>query len=298
MGASQSNTVSSTDIANSFVSSAVINATSKNTTTASGSQSINISCTDAVATKAAELCSAEKAQFIALIPSLGLSSQEKVNLIQTYSPPVCSTCEISDVSQDMGITITASDINNNEVANKIQAELSSKLQEALKNTQSGVVGYSASNVESITKIKNYVDNSFNVNVVNEALKSFNFDQNITVTNAKAKNVSQKMVANVVASSIVDNAIKNDSSLKAAVDKATTAESKTSGVVDSILGAITALAGMGTILMIIAMIVGGFLIFKLRLHCAIPIFAPMCAMQSLSGDDSSNDRDDADDDADE
>jgi hypothetical protein len=79
-------------------------------------------------------------------------------------------------------------------------------------------------------------------------------------------------------------MKNDSSLKAAVEKATTIESKTSGVVDSIFGALTAFAGMYMVVAIVVLVVGGFLVYKLKLHCAIPMFAPMCMMNSVTGDD--------------
>ncbi len=290
MGATSSKTTSTTDIANSFVSSAVISVTTKNTTTASGSQNINVSCTDKVATKSAELCQAQQKSNMEdafKLAALMSDDNKKIELIkaaQAYEPAVCSTCEIGDITQDMGITITVSEINNNEIANKIQAELKSKIDEQLKNVQSGVIGASSSKVESLTKIKNYVENKFDAKIVNESLKAFNFDQNITATNAKAKNVSQKMVANVVASSIVENAMKNDSSLKAAVEKATTIESKTSGVVDSIFGALTAFAGMYMVVAIVVLVVGGFLVYKLKLHCAIPMFAPMCMMNSVTGDD--------------
>jgi hypothetical protein len=284
MGATESKTLSSTDIANTFVATAIIKATNKNATTTNGSQSIVLSCTDAVKLNSDTLCEKAKSNFaMSVVTNPSLSTYDKTQLIAAYSPEVCSACEAGDISQDLGISITVSEINNNEVANKIKAELSSSIEEQLKNTQSGTIGYGKSDVESLTTIKNYVENKFDVNIVNESLKQFNFDQNINSTNMKVKNISQKMVANVVASSMVSNALSNDSELEMAVKKVTKAESVTTGVIDSLAN----MFGNIMIMYVIMFVVVAVIAYSLKLHCFVPPFSFLCAAQAASSMGSSN-----------
>lgn len=298
MGATSSKTQSSVDIANSFVTNVVTNVTNKNKVTTSASQNMEFSCSDAVKVNSDNACSkliSENTSIIMADPSLSVS--DKIKLRDSYHPSVCDACTISgNISQESIISITTDDISNNSMANSIQAELSSKINDQLKNTISGTIGAASSKVEALTTIKNYVDTKFDTNIVNESLKQFAFSQTIKSTNMNTTGmITQKLVANVVATNLVTNAIQNDAKLKAAVDKATTAESSTTGAIDSIMSAVKLLGSLWIVLGFIALIVGGFIVVKFKLYCMFPPLASMCAMNSMMGNDGEDNGGDGEDD---
>ncbi len=241
MGPSQSKTKTVNDIANEFVSNSVMKATNRNATTTVGSQSIKASCSDAVAIEAAKLCAEDKKFFNTLLLSDPLTPMaDKINMMKEYKPEVCDTCKISDISQDLGITITMDDIQNNTVATEIQSQIMSDLEKRLKNANTGTVA-GKSQVDAITKIKNLTVMNFDVDIVNETLKNFDFDQNIDLKNVKAGNISQKMLVKSISSSLISNTMKNSAELSNAVKDLIDADNKASGVVQGVADAAAGVA---------------------------------------------------------
>ncbi len=229
MGPSQSKTKSVTDIANEFVSTSVIKATTRNATTTAGSQKIKIECTDDVAKNASNLCSSEKLEMSKIIMMDATTPMtERIAAMKAYKPEVCDTCLISDITQDLGITITIDDIQNNTVATEIQTQIMADLEKKLKNANTGTIA-GKTQVDAITKVKNLVVNNFNVDVVNETLKNFDFDQNIDLKNVKVSNISQKMLVKSISSNLIANSMKNNAELQNAVKDLVDADNKAAGV---------------------------------------------------------------------
>ena len=297
MGASSSKTESSVDIANTVVTNVVTNVLTKNKVTASGTQTIDISCDQHSFDMMTAACSKDTDNMMKwLAIDNTLTGAEKQQII-AKGPASCDACTFSgNASQDMAISITAQDAQDNSIANSIKSQLSAKIDDALKNSISGTIGAASSKVTALTNIKNYVDNKFETNIVNETLKQFAFSQSIKVTNQKTTGaLSQKLVANVMASNIVNNAISNDSSLKSDIEKATKAEATTTGAIDSIMSMVKLLGGLWIVGAFIALIVGAFIVVKFKLYCMFPPLAGMCAMNSVMGNDGDDGGDDGGDD---
>ena len=241
MGPSQSKTKTVNDIANEFVSNSVMKATNRNATTTVGSQKIRAVCSDAVAIEAAKLCAEDKKFFnTLLLGDTATPMAEKIAMMKEYKPEVCDTCKISDISQDLGITITMDDIQNNTVATEIQSQIMADLEKRLKNANTGTIA-GKSQVDAITKIKNLTVMNFDVDIVNETLKNFDFDQNIDLKNVKAGNVSQKMLVKSISSTLISNSMKNSAELSNAVKELIDADNKAAGVVQGVADAAAGVA---------------------------------------------------------
>jgi hypothetical protein len=233
MGATESKSTSVSEIANEFVSNTVMKATSKNVTTTIGSQSIKVECTDAVANQAAMLCSEEKkAVTLAIMADTSQTLADRIAAAKSYIPDVCDTCKISDITQDLGITITLDDIQNNTVADEIRNQIVADLDKKIKNANVGTVSGKAQ-VDAINKVKNLTVNNFSSEIVNETLRNFNFDQNIDLKNVKASNISQKMVVKSISSSLVSNALKTDKELSNAIKEVIEADNKAAGIIQGV-----------------------------------------------------------------
>ncbi len=316
MGPRNSKVLTSAEIANEFVTNVVSSSVSNNNTIVRSSQNINISCSEAVAMNAATLCAQEKMSLQPLIMMDPAPISEKLAYYINYRPPVCDTCLVQDVSNDMGITITLEDIQSNNISTGILGDLTSAIDKKIQEANTGTVNASNTNTTALTKIKNSIATNFNHSSVNNVLKTFNFDQNISITNAKAKNISQKLVVNAVASSIVSSLFKADTGLKQAVADAVSSSNTNTGVVQGVAevagktidnavntagktldnavnnAANTANNAIDTVgdtadnalnfaknmiyIYILVGLVVAFMVYKTKLYCAIPIFTPFCA----------------------
>lgn len=238
MGPAQSSTKSSVEIANSFVSNVALGVVTKNSTAVSGDQSINISCTDAAFAAATAACSADTQnrdeavnRLAAINPTLA-SQLIAANIAS--QPESCTMCSAEDITMDMNVSVNTSAIADNTIANQIKSELTAKLQDSIDNSAKGGTFTGAeSNVEASVKLKNYVETNFDTKIVNETLNTYAFKQSITAQNARLKNINMKLVATALGSSMVSNAIKNDSSVAGLIDAATTIKASASG--GSLLG---------------------------------------------------------------
>lgn len=234
MGATESKSTSVSEIANEFVSNTVMKATSKNVTATTGSQSIKVECTDAVANQAATLCSDEKKEITkAIMADTSQTLADRIAAAKSYVPDVCDTCKVSDITQDLGITITLDDIQNNTVADEIRNQIVADLDKKIKNANVGTTAGKAQ-VDAISKVKNLTVNNFNSEIVNETLRNFNFDQNINLKNVKASNISQKMVVKSISSSLVSNALKTDKELSNAIKEVVAADNKAAGIIQGVV----------------------------------------------------------------
>ncbi len=230
MGVNTSKSVSIVDIANEFVTESVSKVLNENSTTASVSQTISISCSDDVAAKLAEVCGKAKAAYAAAVGS---------ELAATYEyPPSCNACSASNIEQDSTVSINTQMINNNKIANDIKSDIVSKIENVLENKQSGVVGVSAQTRKSLETIKTKFVTSFNTEVVNKNLSVVSLNQSITASNSSIMNVKQNMAANFVAKNIVDSIITSDADIKAELDNIQKEIVSTSGVADNVQGTIT------------------------------------------------------------
>ncbi len=284
MGASSSKTQSSVDIANTVVTNVVTNVLTKNKLSVSGNQSIEIGCDEKAFALMTSACSKDTENMMKWLSiDNTLSGAEKQAIIEK-GPKSCDSCTFDgNVSQEMILSISAQDTQDNSIANAIKSQLSAKVNDELKNNISGTIGAASSKVTALTNIKNYVDNKFETNIVNETLKQFAFSQNVKITNQKSTGVvTQKLVANVMASNIVNNAISSDASLKSDIEKATKAEATTTGAIDSIMSMVKLLGGLWIVGAFIAFIVGAFLVVKFKLYCMFPPLASMCVMNSAMG----------------
>ncbi len=253
MGASVSSTQTTNDIANQFVANISTEVLTKNSTTATGSQSIKIACTDAAFAAATAACSADTASRNATITAIAAANPNSNILKDLISskPDSCYLCSAENISMDMNVAIDVKTINDNTIANKIQAELSAKLKDAVENKTIGGIGLTDSQVDSYNKIQNYVENNFNTKIVNETINTYTFSQSLDATNQRVSNINMKMVGTALGSAIVSNAIKNDASIKAAIDAAVTTKSDTEGTSLNLFG------GLGTyILIFIGIIIFG------------------------------------------
>ena len=259
MGATQSSTKTSIDVANSFVSSVTVQAITKNTTTATGSQSINISCSDDAFRAAVAACSADtknRNEIVALVaqtnPSLALSMSKA-------TPESCTMCSAEDISMDMNVSISTEAIADNSIANQIKSDMSSKLQEAIDNSTKGGIGMTDTQIEATTKLKNYVETNFDTKVVNETLNTYTFSQDLKSTNASIRRINMKLVGSAVGSAVVRSAMANDSKVKGWIETATSVKTTTKGTeFPSLFG------GIGSMFMSIAIGIVGMIILVILL----------------------------------
>jgi len=222
MGATTSSTKTSLDIANDTVTNVTNTVISNHSTTVSASQTINFSCTDTAAKAALSACSTDtnnRANLIALVANTNALLAE--SWINAPPPSSCGMCTATNINQNSNISINTSDIDNNKIANDIQTTLLAKINDQLNNkTQGGLVGTTKSQIEALTNIKNHIENNFNTNIVNNTLKTFAYSQTINAQNTQLTNINQTIVATAVASTIISDAIKNNSTLLDSIDKAT------------------------------------------------------------------------------
>jgi hypothetical protein len=251
MGSTQSTTEAPIDIANSFITDITTEVLNKNSTSVSGDQAIKISCTDKAFTAATKACSADTNNRNVIINNLiSLGTTEAIKLAtdmqQTY-PQSCYLCSSDHIDQTMNISINITAVNNNTIANQIKADITSKLDQIVKNETNGGLGPTNAKVDAAVNLKTYVENKFNTKIVNETINTFSYKQTIDISNQRVSYLNQNMVANAVASAILTNAITNDSSLTSLIDAVSKVDSKTTGT--------DPLAVFGSIGLMIAIILG-------------------------------------------
>jgi hypothetical protein len=182
---------------------------------------------------AANACNNSTNYFINTLINSNMSSDDKAKAISSYTPAVCDVCTAKNIDMNMTISINASLISNNNIANEIQAGLKSKIDEMINQKQSGVIGYGKAQVKSLKNIKSIIHNKFNTNIVNETLNQMTLEQSITSENSSLKNISQNMAATMIASSLLDNALKNNSGLQNDIDLITKHDNSNIGALDSL-----------------------------------------------------------------
>lgn len=234
MGSTESKTTSVVDIANSFVTKISVDVLTKNTTTASGTQTINISCTNEAIAAATAACSADNKsnnELALAIIEANKGNTEMAKIAQemkNVTPASCDMCSASNITMDMNVAISTQAIADNTIANSIQSQLSTGLDAILKNQTEGGIGKTSSEVDSLNKIKNYVDNDFNTKIVNDTLNSYTFSQTLNSTNMKISNVNMKLVGTALGSALVQNAIKSNADVASAITSVVKAEADTVG----------------------------------------------------------------------
>jgi hypothetical protein len=264
MGSTSSKTTSVVDIANTFVTKVSTEVLTENTTTASGVQAINISCTNEAHAAATAACSADNKSnnelAIAIIAANpGNAEIAKIaQQMKSVTPASCEMCSASNITMDMNIAISTQAIADNTIANGIQSKLSAALQAELKNKTEGGIGKTSSQVESLTKIKNYVENDFSTKIVNSTLNSYSFSQTLNSSNMKLSNINMKLVGTALGSAIVQNAIKSNSEVASAITSTVKAEAETVGTK---IPEISLFGGIGSIFIGIICLIG--LIFGAR-----------------------------------
>jgi hypothetical protein len=265
MGASQSSTQTSIDVANSVVSNVAVGVITRNSTTASGDQTLDVECTDAAFAAATAACSADTMSRNSLLAAIAVSNPSAVVEMAKIKPDSCSMCSADNISMDMNVSVNVSAIADNTIANQIKSELSSKLQEAIDSQTKGGLGLTDTKVDANIKLKNYVENNFNTNIVNETLNTFAFAQTLKAKNMKLTNINMKLVATALGSAIVQNAIKNDSSVASLIDAATTVTTKNTGYdplsflsayATAIIGSIMAFVGVIALIILLPLLRGG------------------------------------------
>lgn len=258
MGSTESKTTSVVDIANTFVAKVSTEVLTKNTTTASGVQAINISCTNEAHAAATAACSADNKSnnelAIAIIAANpGNAEIAKIaQQMKSVTPASCEMCSASNITMDMNIAISTQAIADNTIANGIQSKLVAALQAELKNKTEGGIGTTSSEVESLTKIKNYVENDFNTKIVNDTLNSYSFSQTLSSSNMKLSNINMKLVGTALGSAIVQNAIKSNSEVASAITSTVKAEAETVGTK---IPDISLFGGIGSIFIGIICLIG-------------------------------------------
>jgi len=284
MGAQQSSTDTSVDIATSFVTNATTTATNRCKVGVSSGQKIDLSCDADVSKACSQGCKEAEMKrndaALALVGARIITSAEYTAM--TAKPPAaCMCCSADNIDLEMILTITMSDISDNKIANDIKAAIASQLDSQIANKTSGTIGYSDSQVNSLTNIKNYVNTNFNTTIVNETLKTFNFDQSIVGKNVWMKNTTQKMVADVISSNLVNNAISNSAALAADIKAVTSVDQSNSGVGDNIQGMFESLMGLlGSpamiaiiVAIVFAVLVAGGIFLKFKMGSASAATAP-------------------------
>jgi hypothetical protein len=265
MGATNSTTTSAVDIANTFVSNIAISVITKNSTTATGSQSVSISCTDAAFAAAVAACSADTQSNNKLVTAIITANPGNLEIVNTalamnqIEPASCSMCSAENITLDMNVAINTKAIIDNTIASQIKTELSSALQLSLDNATTGGIGMTSSDMNSTAVLKNYVDNNFNTNIVNETLNTFTFSQSINASNAKVSNINMKLVGTALGAAIVKNAIETSADVSAAIATTVTAKAETVGTeFPDLLGGLFG-GAFGTIAAIIGGIIGSIML---------------------------------------
>ncbi len=234
MGATQSSTQTSTDVATSVISDVVVKVITKDSITASGSNELILDCSEGVNIAATQACSADTQAITKLIST---STPEIAKILSNSLPAAsCSmTCQGTDINMTNNVNINVSSINDNSLANKIKSDLTAKLEQMVTNKTEGGIGFTDSQVNAITKLKTYVETNFNTQIVNETLKNYTFTQTIKATNQKISKVNMSIAGTVLGSSMIANAIKNDSNVQSLIDAAITTTAETSGFNFSLFG---------------------------------------------------------------
>jgi tRNA A22 N-methylase len=297
MGATESKTNTAVNVANTFVSDCVMNVTRSYTVSLSGTQVVDLSCDADVYKECNEGCKTASIKYFEDLTRLkekGLISDDTFSKAYltpvsttNLSLPACQCCTASDISQEMALSLSASDISQNTIADAIKTSMESKLQSLIDNKASGAIGYGSAQIQALTNIKNTVKNSFDVNVVNKTLLTFDFNQNLTGKNVSLKGVTQKNVSTMVASAVVNNMLQKNADLSSAIDAVTTTKNASSGVADNITSIVKGFTDMISTMagswIILACVGGLCFLFLLK---PLLKFTPMGALFSMFSKSSS------------
>jgi len=151
------------------------------------------------------------------------------------TPPSCNMCSLSDVNMDTNIAINVTAISNNKIADAIQNELKSKLEEMVTNKTEGGIGLTDSQVSAITKLKTYVETNFNTEIINKTLNNYTFTQSLNAENQNVSRINMKLTGTVLGTAMIENAVKHDSSVQSLIDAVVTTTADTSGFNFSLFG---------------------------------------------------------------
>ncbi len=264
MGLTQSNTSTSIDIANEFITNISTSVLTKNSTTSTSDQLIDIRCTDAAFIEAVRACNQATLLREELVLNNPNASPEMLKSLLENPPSACTMCSAENINLEMNTSINISAVADNTIANGIKAEIQSKLKEMIDNKTSGGIGLTQSNINALTKLKNYTENNFNTNIVNETLNTFSFKQELKGENMKFLNINMKLVGTAISNALIQNAIKNDSEVKQLIEASTTLTSDTKGTNPlSFLGDLFNSEYLYGIIGIIALILVGYLFMKFK-----------------------------------
>ncbi len=283
LGESKTTIKNTTDVLNEAITNITTSVLNSNSTAVSSAQLIDLKCDPMVAIKAMEICA-------------------------NSTNPDCNVCTASDLNQEITLSINMQNVNNNTVATQIKDEINAKLEKEVQNVKgASFMTKTKTDIENLSTIKNKLLRNYNNNLVNDSIKNFAFSQTIKSENVKTNKISQKLVATVIASEIVNNALNNDANFKqdiAALDKIKNTEtglfqdigSSISGIIGTTFSGVKDLAGtlfqgaMG--MFIIGLIILGVLLWS-GVLCAVPPLMPYLMMAGMCSSSKKNRNDDDD-----
>ncbi len=274
MGAQVSTDKSQTEIVNEFVTNVCTNVTNSYKRAIAASQEMKIGCDPDVyktcLNNNVAAISQIRTEYTDLLKGGFITEEtykERIKVLETkgYMPLPC--CSWTDINQEMVLDISITDTANNNVANEIKSQIKGALEKEKTSNMSGTVGYAEHKNEAITRIQNKVENNFPVDIVNETINSFNFDQKMDLSNSTQSNVTQKTVANILATTIVDTMIKNDADLMTDVSTTLRDTATQSGALDNIEGVVSSFFNAYTMI-VIAVVIGAVIIGAILLKAGV------------------------------
>lgn len=208
MGSSSSKTTSVTNVFTETITNISTTVINRNSTVTSVSQTMNITCDKELKLKMAAECS----QTIK-----GVTDPEILKAI-TDSVICEDPCSVSDITQNSMVTISMDSINNNSLANDLKTDLLSKLDKQISDSKGApIFTDSKTEVDTLTTIRNEVNNNFDFKVVNETIKEFNFNQILNIDSTNAYNIKQELVANMIAKNVMTNLTNTSTDFKNAIE---------------------------------------------------------------------------------
>lgn len=234
MGAKTSTLQNSTDILIDRITKITTNVLNTNQVSSSAYQSINVETDPEVLKSAAQECQKMKSDYetnyikLAQInPNLASTMSLKFNP-ESYS--VCTIGNVSNINQSQVISINLDDNSINNVSNSIKDEIISTIQKEINASEGGTIGYSNTDINNLTTIKNVIRNNFDTSVINQTIRIFSNSQNISGRNVSIMNINQSIVSNAIASNVVNNLINSSQEFKTALSELNTSKYKSTSLI--------------------------------------------------------------------
>lgn len=303
MGATNSTSTNIQTILEEETNNIVTEVLTKNSTSVSVSQEINIRCDNDVYNNIAKLCAEENKYYAEMNSRVVERGFVNPNLTVKQGTSVCDLCSATNINQNAVVNISTDNTTTDKIANDIKAEMVSKLQKEIDNKSDGALfSDNSTNLTNLSDIKKSVENNFKNTVVRETILNYSYSQTTTSNNAKISNVNQTIVASGISKNIISNLMDTDQSFKSAIeslDKIKNKETNVVGVVgetasdvaktigNTVTGVTDSLASMFGSIWIVILIIGVviFIMFKDIILCLPPLaFTPLCKSNSSTQQD--------------